>query len=182
MKNIFFFNLSGLIEHLKKSDNQDTFLSITYLALITSLNGIYEIVVEFVVGSSAAEAVAPMQVNRFAFALVGTVIGIAIFIWILRSFYDANGGRKNFLERLLAVSFVVGNRLAAVSIALLVVARLVSLSVGLIVTLGLVGIFVFIVLYYLMVKGALEKVSAHDYTRSLGLEENKEKVELDKQS
>ncbi|MBX9769276.1 MAG: hypothetical protein K2X47_18510 [Bdellovibrionales bacterium] len=156
---MFFLDLKGLIEHLKENRNteEETY---HYLLAEYVLMAIWQ-------GASAmlktdSTSSSSSEVSSLPLALLGILAGTGIGIAALRFLYNCNGGSqgRHFLNRMLALGWVIGLRTLAVAIPVGLIAELFSsvapLAVSIFVLVGCLGCLAY--LFLEMVK-ALEAVS-----------------------
>ncbi|MCB0390819.1 MAG: hypothetical protein KDD58_06005 [Bdellovibrionales bacterium] len=165
---MYFFDLNGLIEHLKKGDSGDTFLAIKYLILTYVLDGLSETIIKFFLGEKKS-VIEPYQVSILFGGALGIGIGALITSYVLKSFYEANYGRHNFFERLISIAFVVGLRVAIPFTLFFVLFSVSGVLVGsMFSAIILLSVVIFMIVYfYTTVRQSLERLGAHDATLKL---------------
>lgn len=158
---MYFFDFKGLVNYLKhnKPTARDNY---HYLFGILVLNVFYPLW-RLAIGASN-------QPMTFGPLIVGSLIGFGFSVLILNGLYTCNGGDKGecFLDRMLALNWVLGLRIATpiVPLALVVVNVIESQGAGstlalvLAISLALVGIGAFI--YWLVsLRNALKEIASY---------------------
>lgn len=121
--NIYFFQSGNLVKRLSQSalSSREAFFYIVYEYLVITLSNLIGTIGK----KSSGELSVTMQI---LVAVIVTLIIVPIVLLIIRAIYRANGGDqgKDFLGRLLALSFVAVCRISAPLIPLFILFRLVQ--------------------------------------------------------
>ncbi|PIT99018.1 MAG: hypothetical protein COT74_12300 [Bdellovibrionales bacterium CG10_big_fil_rev_8_21_14_0_10_45_34] len=161
---LYFFNLKSLIEELKKSDPAGTFKSIDYLVMMFALQALLNIVASYL-GERGLAQQANTGPAGLVLGIFVVVVSFFVLLTMLRSLYSANGGSRNFFERLISILFVVSNRVTVVYffVVMPICFGIANLGFGLFSAMTLItaAIGAFIYAYY-QTRDSLEKLAASD--------------------